>query len=59
MAAKEVPVGPVYDYLEVRDDAQIRANDYVVDVETQYGKIAVPGVLRLLLNRPCLQQLST
>lgn len=40
-----VPAGPVLSHAETRDHPQIRANDYVVEVEHPgYGKITTTGV---------------
>jgi len=40
----DVPVGPVFDYAEVRTNPQICANEYVVDVDSEWGRHATCGV---------------
>jgi len=40
----DVPVGPVLDYAEIATHPQFSANDYVTEVENQYGRFKTVGV---------------
>lgn len=48
-----VPVGPVLNYEETKDNDQLRANNYVVDVEHEaHGKITTLGVAARYSSTP-------
>ncbi len=53
LEAAEVPCGPVNSYADVVQDDQVRANDYIVDVEDpRLGALRLPGVPVQLSESP-------
>jgi crotonobetainyl-CoA:carnitine CoA-transferase CaiB-like acyl-CoA transferase len=53
MEAEEIPCGPVQGYQEVADDEQVRANEYITDVEDpRLGGMRAPGLTVQLSESP-------
>lgn len=49
----DVPSGPVYDYAELAEDAQVKANDYIVSLHHPvHGEFRAPGQVVQLSQTP-------
>jgi crotonobetainyl-CoA:carnitine CoA-transferase CaiB-like acyl-CoA transferase len=48
-----IPASPVNDYVDLANDPQVLANDYIVEIDDPiHGRVRVPGVPVLLSETP-------